>query len=183
MSLVVFLKAGHKHMLEEPEKACSQETLNDYLDGPIVNLLDDDAELCLSTSGQQDFHIACRCSKLRGLQLAQFLDLLLTDRAEFGNVFTHGFRPITPNVEFSGPPGPYHQTIDARRARAGPLERMLGLPWSADRAGCHDRFVPRSHRRSAGQIVLKMLVQNCSVEIQRLTHSDSCQPDPVHGLT
>ena len=33
---------------------------------------------------------------------------------------------MPPNVEFSGPPGPHRQTINARRARAGPLERVLG---------------------------------------------------------
>ncbi len=34
--------------------------------------------------------------------------------------------PITPNVKFSGPPGPYHKMINARSARAGPLQRVLG---------------------------------------------------------
>jgi len=40
-----------------------------------------------------------------------------------------------PNVKFSGPPGPYHRMINARSARAGPLQRLLGTSRSANRAG------------------------------------------------
>ena len=35
---------------------------------------------------------------------------------------------MPPNVKFSGPPGPHHQMINARSARAGPLQRVLGSP-------------------------------------------------------
>ncbi len=62
---------------------------------------------------------------------------LLTPRAVRAGGFQSGFLsdqlalrhprfPGMPNVKFSGPPGPYRQMINARDARAGPLERVLG---------------------------------------------------------
>ncbi len=49
---------------------------------------------------------------------------------------THDF-PVCLTAKFSGPPGPHHQMIDARDARAGPLQRVLGGPEAGfDRFGC-----------------------------------------------
>ncbi len=59
----------------------------------------------------------------RAVRAGGFQSSFLSDQL----ALRHPRFPGMPNVKFSGPPGPHHQVIHARGARAGPLQRVLGV--------------------------------------------------------